>query len=182
MEKDGVERTFTGIGDAAANNVAPAMQLCLVRMAETRSKARALRDAVNIGVAAFEELSEEDAYDGAPERGYQVGSGRSSRPGGVRVTAANRPSAAPASTGPAAPRLTTVQGGAAELPGNTNPITENQVNAIRNLCRRAGLEADAIASEKFKVDSLQSLTQAQAGELIRSLSAHGNGRSPAATV
>lgn len=47
---------FTGIGDAAPNNVAPAMQTCLLRMAETRSKSRALRDAVNIGVAAAEEL------------------------------------------------------------------------------------------------------------------------------
>src|ERR1051326_4619451 len=56
MEKDGVERVFTGIGDASPANVAPAMQTCLIRMAETRSKARGLRDAVNIGVAAFEEL------------------------------------------------------------------------------------------------------------------------------
>jgi hypothetical protein len=54
-----VERVFTGIGDAAPNNVTPAMQTCLVRMAETRAKARALRDAVNIGVAAFEELDNE---------------------------------------------------------------------------------------------------------------------------
>lgn len=49
-------RIFTGIGDAAPNNVAPAMQTCLLRMAETRAKSRALRDAVNIGVAAAEEL------------------------------------------------------------------------------------------------------------------------------
>ncbi len=60
LEKDGVERVFTGIGDAAPNNVAPAMQVHLLRMAETRAKARALRDAVNIGVAAFEETGEEE--------------------------------------------------------------------------------------------------------------------------
>lgn len=60
MEHDGIQRTFTGLGDAAPNNVAPAMQTCLLRMAETRAKARALRDAVNIGMAAFEELSDED--------------------------------------------------------------------------------------------------------------------------
>ncbi len=72
MENDGIERRFTGIGDAAPNNVAPAMQTCLLRMAETRAKARALRDAVNIGVAAFEELGEEDARDGAPDHGYQT--------------------------------------------------------------------------------------------------------------
>jgi hypothetical protein len=56
MEVDGKTVVFTGIGDAAPNNVAPAMQTCLLRMAETRAKARALRDGTNIGVAAFEEL------------------------------------------------------------------------------------------------------------------------------
>jgi hypothetical protein len=65
LEKDGVERTFTGIGDAAPGNVTPAMQNCLLRMAETRAKARALRDAVNVGSAAFEELGEE-AEQAAP--------------------------------------------------------------------------------------------------------------------
>lgn len=60
LERDGIERTFTGIGDAAPNNVTPAMQTCLLRMAETRAKARALRDAVNIGMAAAEEMGEEE--------------------------------------------------------------------------------------------------------------------------
>lgn len=81
MERDGIERRFTGIGDASPKNVAPAMQTCLIRMSETRAKARALRDAVNIGVAAFEELGEEGAQDAAPEAGYPVAARRSiSRP------------------------------------------------------------------------------------------------------
>lgn len=58
--------TFTGIGDAAPDNVTPAMRTCLIRMAETRAKARALRDATNIGVSAFEELAEEDNAPGKP--------------------------------------------------------------------------------------------------------------------
>lgn len=82
MERDGVLRVFTGIGDAAEVNVAPAMRTCLIRMAETRAKARALRDAVNIGVAAFEELGEEDAQDGAHERPAPV-----NRPRGARAPA-----------------------------------------------------------------------------------------------
>jgi len=51
--------TFSGIGDASPANVARAMLTCTIRLAETRAKARALRDAVNVGVAAFEELGDE---------------------------------------------------------------------------------------------------------------------------
>lgn len=70
LEREGKEYIFTGIGDAAPNNVAHAMQSCLIRMAETRAKARALRDAVNVGVAAFEEITpdEEDAPVPEPVR------------------------------------------------------------------------------------------------------------------
>ena len=72
MQKGESVQSFTGIGDAAPNNVAPAMQTCLIRMAETRAKARALRDATNIGVAAFEELGEDEdsppARQTAPQR------------------------------------------------------------------------------------------------------------------
>ncbi|HEY9897761.1 MAG TPA: hypothetical protein V6D00_01145 [Pantanalinema sp.] len=51
-------KVFTGIGDASTSNVGPAIARHLVRMAETRAKARALRDAVNIGMTALEELGE----------------------------------------------------------------------------------------------------------------------------
>lgn len=47
---------FCGIGDANPSNVAPMIVPHLIRAAETRAKARALRDAVNIGVVALEEL------------------------------------------------------------------------------------------------------------------------------
>jgi predicted amidohydrolase YtcJ len=47
---------FSGIGDASPANVNRAIAPHVIRMAETRAKARALRDAINIGVTAFEEL------------------------------------------------------------------------------------------------------------------------------
>jgi hypothetical protein len=50
--------TFTGIGDAEPGNVNRMMASALIRMAETRAKARALRDAVNVGLVALEELAE----------------------------------------------------------------------------------------------------------------------------
>jgi hypothetical protein len=50
--------TFTGIGDADPSNVNRAMVNALIRMAETRAKARALRDAVNVAMVVLEELPE----------------------------------------------------------------------------------------------------------------------------
>src|SRR6266542_2436341 len=52
--------TFTGLGDASPTNVNRMMSPHLIRMAETRAKARALRDAVNVGVTALEELADID--------------------------------------------------------------------------------------------------------------------------
>ena len=53
-------RAFAGIGDASPTNVSSQVGPHIIRMAETRAKARALRDAVNVGVTAFEELSNGD--------------------------------------------------------------------------------------------------------------------------
>lgn len=61
-------REFQGLGDASPSNVTRMMAPHLIRMAETRAKARALRDATNVGVTAFEEIGESpDRQDGDRE-------------------------------------------------------------------------------------------------------------------
>jgi hypothetical protein len=64
-------RRFSGIGDASPQNVGRNIAPHVIRMAETRAKARALRDAVNVGATALEELSDGDdapPADHAPPR------------------------------------------------------------------------------------------------------------------
>jgi hypothetical protein len=64
------ERRFSGIGDASPENVGRNIAPHLIRMAETRAKARALRDAVNVGATAMEELSDgDDAPPASSPRG-----------------------------------------------------------------------------------------------------------------
>jgi hypothetical protein len=58
---------FSGIGDASPENVGKAIRPHVIRMAETRAKARALRDAINVGVTALEELIGDESEEIAPE-------------------------------------------------------------------------------------------------------------------
>jgi len=58
---------FSGIGDASPENVGKAIRPHVIRMAETRAKARALRDAINVGVTALEELIGDESEEVAPE-------------------------------------------------------------------------------------------------------------------
>ena len=58
---------FAGIGDANPGNVNRRIAPHLIRMAETRAKARALKDSVNVGIVALEELGELIGDELSPE-------------------------------------------------------------------------------------------------------------------
>ncbi len=79
-EEDDIQKVFTGIGDASPSNVAPMMKQHIIRMAETRAKARALRDATNIGVAALEELGDDDEPEHRPAASHHANGQQPSAP------------------------------------------------------------------------------------------------------
>src|SRR6267143_5837797 len=97
---------FEAIGDASPESVGEDLAPHLIRVAETRAKARALRDAVNVGVVSFEELdgaslppSPSDPGSGAPAAPTTSRSPRHSGNG-----AESRPRPTPSRTRPVAPR------------------------------------------------------------------------------
>ena len=90
--------TFTGLGDASPGNVTRMMAPHLIRMAETRAKARALRDAVNVGVTALEELGDDDAR---PETRLPESQKEPQKAGASAARPAPAPAPAPAPSAPA---------------------------------------------------------------------------------
>lgn len=59
-------RAFSAIGDATPTNVVALVAPHYIRMAETRAKARALRDALNVGMVTLEELGDGGGGDEQP--------------------------------------------------------------------------------------------------------------------
>lgn len=142
--------TFCGVGDASPSNVARAMLTVTIRLAETRAKARALRDAVNVGVAAFEELGDLD--DTAPTPIRSAVDEFHSYAKGAIVAASAPP--------------TTSTRTAARLP----LATEAQLSAISRIRKAANLtESDVERIYKVK---LGGLTKTAASKLIDELQAH----------
>lgn len=112
LVQDGVTKTFCGIGDASPANVGRMIASHTIRMAETRAKARALRDAINVGVAAVEELGDDERHE-APT-GAVAGPPERSAPPSRRMTSGS-PAASP-SPAPSSPPATGARGTHAAAP------------------------------------------------------------------
>lgn len=163
LVQDGEERVFTGIGDASPRNVNRNIALHTIRMSETRCKARALRDAINVGMCSVEELGP----DGELPEGYAA------------------PTAAPADTvapTPATPAPVAVKAPARaetetprphspghEVPytGPGGPISTKQMKTIGFQMKRVGWGESQGKSYLFNVFGKQSRLELTGGEANR---------------
>lgn len=139
---------FEALGDASPESVTPFLLPHLIRMAETRAKARALRDAVNVGVVSFEELDGEEL----PVRDTDLGSGAS----------------APSGNGAVAPSRRRGRGLAAP-PEQFAPMTESQRRFLFRLMATQGLDQQTAHERLLELLGVESLTEAskeQASRLI----------------
>ncbi len=141
--------TFTGYGDADPSNVSRAMLSVTCRFAETRSIARALRWAVNVGTVALEEMGDLDDAHEPVKREFT-------------------PVASPAANGPPASASRTATG------SHGDPATPAQVRAMYAINRNEhGLSEHDVDEALFKLFGVppSEMTKAQASDYITSLNA-----------
>jgi hypothetical protein len=150
---------FEGIGDADPGNVEAFLAPHLIRVAETRAKARALRDAVNCGVVSFEELDGarptpgfSDPGSGAPTPSRTPRNGRNGQATRPRGNTQARPPQASA--------------------GSPEPMSEAQRRYLFRLMAGQGFHkegAEERLKDLFQVDSISVVTKQQAMKMIDQL-------------
>ena len=172
-----VGETFSDIGDANPTNCSSKVARHLLRMASTRSIARALRSFTNIGMTALEELA--DFSEAIPEGRQPI------QPKPVKRTATRAPKKTnPAAAAPKAKPETVAPAAekqAQEKPADQNPskgnaspgVSSAQTRAIYNLSRRRGISVEQL--EQMVSDAygcaLETLTSGDASAFIRQLQA-----------
>jgi hypothetical protein len=147
-EGQGQSRTFSGIGDASPDNVGRNIVPHIIRMAETRAKARALRDAVNVGAVALEELSDGDESE-APPVDYLPA--RSPNPRGLQ-----RDSQRPATDEKAEPT--------GSAPNGRTESSEAVQEASQRTTRQGGRGSSRDKARKSQIDLLRTLAEELRGE------------------
>jgi hypothetical protein len=158
---------FEAIGDACPENVDDFLAPHLIRVAETRAKARALRDATNVGITSFEEL-DGVSLDGSSRPGPGASAPQPSRPARNGTT-----STRPRVNGSYRPR--------SNGNGSPEPMTEGQRRYLFRLMSGQGFHKDAAEErlkEIFEVSALSEITKTAAMQMIDELlktPAPGNG-------
>jgi hypothetical protein len=158
-------RRFSGIGDASPENVGRNIVPHLIRMAETRAKARALRDAVNVGATALEELSDGDA---PPAEDFEA---PRSRPTPIRNAPRTRAQEATAGE----PQAVEDNGRAQETSsrGRSQKARKSQVDLLKTLATEWRGENGVERLENRIGKPLADLTRAEADDWIDRLTPEG---------
>lgn len=180
-------KVFTGTGDANPDNVSPEIVKHYIRAAETRAKARALRDALNVPIVAVEELGVELAnstvllgqvkLQEAGKEPVKKDNGRKRKPGENQGGGPEAPTTVtkpriPDVTPPANNGQKVNQQPSAKSQEPTEPMTDRQRKYLFHLLADQGIfgnDAHEHLKKLFKVESLKDVSKAQARELIDKL-------------
>jgi hypothetical protein len=165
MEASEGSRTFSGIGDASPENVGRNIVPHIIRMAETRAKARALRDAVNVGATALEELSD---GDDAPPANYQPprAVGVQGRPDSPASTAPNGRADAGLEPVREAPQEEASQETSRRGRGGSGKARKSQIDLLKTLAEELRGENGVARLESRIGKPLRELSRADADEWI----------------
>jgi hypothetical protein len=156
---------FSGIGDASPENVGRNIAPHLIRMAETRAKARALRDAVNVGATALEELSDGD--DAPPASQSSASRGRPTPiRGGRQNSSQSAASEQDTPNGQAEKPASSKRGGAGKA-------RKSQVDLLKTLAVEWRGENGVERLENRLGKPLKDMTRAEADEWIDRLTPEG---------
>ena len=183
---------FSDIGDANPANVSAMVSRHILRIASTRAKARVLRDFVNIGMTALEELDFDEVIGNNLPKGTEAknngngngngkhedqeekavkGKGNGSKQGkretaGKQKEPKTEPSKPPKSEEPATKSEAKGNGN-----GKTPKMSEAQSRAILSLSRRKGISSEELEAMALKIynTSLNYLSSSDASAFIREL-------------
>jgi len=164
---------FRDYGDANPQNVSSMIVPHIIRMASTRAKARAFRDAVNIGVVALEELGAEFMNGIVDNADQQRPANEKNATGDSPANPNNDGKTSSATEKPTRPRNSRRDN---PPPGETEMgvdlMTDNQRRFLFRLLAERGVTGDAAHDwlvERFGTESLKEATKQDASDLINSI-------------